>query len=149
MRSALLVMLMMPFLSFAQNTTAGVKDCKPFLTFKFNKMDMKLDNAVVHQNKGEMKIQNQNLLVTAPVSGRTKRNHRNHKDQYGIVAEGVTITGLPEQSLRADHLEYDSQAMIGILKGHITTVENGVEKEIGRYALVDFSDNRCRIEKLR
>ncbi len=149
MKSALLVMLMMPFLSFAQNTTAGVKDCKPFLTFKFNKMDMKLDNAVVHQNKGEMKVQNQNLLVTAPVSGGIKRKRRNHKHQYGIVAEGVTIIGLPEQSLRADHLEYDSQSMSGILKGHITTVENGVEKEIGWYALVDFSDNRCRIEKLR
>jgi lipopolysaccharide assembly outer membrane protein LptD (OstA) len=149
MKHTLLVILMFPMLSFAQTTPAGAKDCKPYLTFKFSKMDLNEGDITVHENEGEMKVQNQNLLVTRPMSARTKRKHRNHRNQYGVVAEGVTITGLPDQSLKADHLEYDSQTMSGILKGHITTVENGVEKEIGRYAVVDFSDNRCRIEKLK
>jgi lipopolysaccharide assembly outer membrane protein LptD (OstA) len=149
MKHTLFLLLAFTLVSFAQKPAAGLDESKSFLIFKFHKMYMKNVCLTINENVGEMKVQNQPLLVTVPAQQVRKRWHKHIKDEDKFVADGVIITGMQEQSLKADHLEYDSKSMTGVLSGHITTVNKGVETEIGRYAVVDFSDNRCRIERLR
>jgi lipopolysaccharide assembly outer membrane protein LptD (OstA) len=140
-----LLMLLLPCAAFAQKTN-NIDKCKPYLDIHFSKMHFRQACLTMDQEGASILIQNENVFVSQPVNKKTKNNI---SEDNRFTAENVTITGKQSQCLKADQLTYNETEMKGTLKGHITVSENGVDKEIGSYAVVDFSDNRCRIEKLR
>ncbi len=145
-----LFLLLLPCASFAQNTRATTTD-KPFLKVHFNIMKMITHDDREDKNEcSRITIYDGDFLLTdtMPVDKLPVKRHR-RKPDYNCRAEQVAISYNYSQVLKGDVLEYDAVHKKGILKGHVSLSKNGVDEPVGKYAMLDLSDNRYMIEKLK
>lgn len=144
--------MLMPCMAFAQQKVTTTSETKPFLKVHFSTLKMNTTklNAPQKSEISSMTVHDGDFLLTdtlpvekLPVKRKSKKLDCNFR------AEQVAISYNYSHVLKGDVLEYDNVSKKGVLKGHVTLSRNGVDEEIGKYAMVDFSDNRYAIEKLR
>jgi hypothetical protein len=154
MKIALFLLAMLPWASFAQQTDTAPVAPKTCYTIHFDKIVMHDETVILTKKQSSyLTIEDGNFMLDGPVELRdvdTKKYKgegattlRNFRADKVAIYDGSALV------LKADVLFYDYATDKGTLKGHITISGSGTEKELGSYAVVDFTGDQYKIEKLK
>ena len=151
MKSTLFFLLLLPCASFAQQTITAPKQC---FYVHFDKIVMHDETLILTKTQSSyVTVEDGNFELDGPVQitdvdtkkykGEGATTMRNFRADKVAIYDGSALV------LKGDVLFYDCATQKGTLKGHITISGTGSEKQLGNYAVVDFSDKQYRIEQMR
>ncbi len=151
MKSVLFLLAMLLYTSFAQQTITAPKQC---FYVHFDKIVMHDETLILTKTQSSyVTVEDGNFELEGPVQI-TDVDTKKYKGEGATTlrtfrADKVAIYDGSALVLKADVLLYDCATKKGTLKGHITISGSGSEKELGSYAIVDFTGDKYRIEQMK
>jgi hypothetical protein len=144
-------LILLPAVGFGQDAASTRKGAKPYLIVHFNKMKLRTCGAApANSDCQKISVYDGDFLLTDTLStAASVAVTQEGKPAPTCIIEQAAIECNNSKVLKGDRLEYDGARKKGVLKGHVRLSSNGVDEPLGRYALLDLSDNCYKIEKLK